>query len=211
MVPSKGELVFYKSTLSATFLIVFKNLWQLKSRNVDSGLSLFCYLLQSLIAQHVVFTGGTFREFPLVLCRCCSVLSVKKVWNDFGRFLFIWSYTNCKLLKSTMSFNLQIFYSLYRGALDCHGALKLIIRSALFWIFSILFMAWVRVCPHSWQPYRRWDSKIAEYIVFKSFESTWYLILAKEAICSLLSWSFTCTVKVNPHLGYLYLNKDIMG
>ena len=42
----------------------------------NSGLSLFCNLFQSLIAQNVteledlvaVFTGGTFREFPLVLC-----------------------------------------------------------------------------------------------------------------------------------------------
>ena len=50
LVPNKGELVFYKSTLSAMiFLIVFKNLRPLKPGNADSGLSLFCNLFQSPI------------------------------------------------------------------------------------------------------------------------------------------------------------------
>ena len=195
LVPNKGEFVFYKSILSAMiFLIVFKNLWPLKLGNADSALSLFYRLFQSLITLSVtelepcvaIFIGGTFREFSLALCRCCSVLSVKKVWNDFGEFLFIWSSTSCKLLRVAMSFNLKIFDSLYRGALDPHGRLKLIIQSALVWIFSMLFMTWVWVCPHSWQS---WDSKIAEYIVFKSFKSKWYLILAKR-IFPLLSLTF---------------------
>ena len=105
----------------------------------------------------------------------------------------MWSYTNFRLLRSTIHFNLKIFDSFYRGTLDSHGHLKLIIWSALFWIFSMLLITWVWACPHSWQPYRRWDSKIAEYIVFKSFESTWYLILAKS-LFSLLSLSFVVSM-----------------
>ena len=67
------------------------------------------------------------------------------------------------------------------------------IQSALFWIFSMLSMTWVWACPHSCQLYQRWNSKIAEYIVFKSFESTWYLILAKRLFV-LLSLSFIVSV-----------------
>ena len=196
LVPNEGEFVFY--ILSAMiFLIVFKNLWPLKLGNADSALSLFYRLFQSLMGWSVtelepcvaIFISGTFREFSLALCRYWSVLSVKKVWNDFGEFLFIWSSTSCKLLRVAMSFNLKIFDSLYRAALDSHGRLKLIIQSALVWISSVLFMTWVWVCPYSWQSYRRWDSKIAEYIVFKSFKSKWYLILGKR-IFPLLSLTF---------------------
>ena len=92
-----------------------------------------------------------------------------------------------------MSFNLKIFDCLYGGALDSHGPLKLITRSALFQIFSMLFMTWVWICHHSWQPHQRWNSNIAEYIVFKSFESTWYLILAKRPFALL---SLSCIVSM---------------
>ena len=92
-----------------------------------------------------------------------------------------------------MSFNLKMFDCLYGGALDSHGPLKLIIRSALFQIFSMLFMTWDWICQHSWQPHQRWNSNIAEYIVFKSFESTWYLILAKRPFALL---SLSCIVSM---------------
>ena len=55
--------------------------------------------------------------------------------------------------------------------------------------FSVLSMILVLVCPYSWQPYQRWDSKIVEYNALESFESTWYLILAKR-LFALLSLSF---------------------
>ena len=137
-------------------------------------------LLFSLVAR-----SGNFLSY------CVDVVPpwvFKNVWNDFGRFLFMWSYTNFRLLRSTIHFNLKIFDFFYRGTLDSHGHLRLIIWSALFWIFSMFLITWVWACPHSWQPYRRWDLKIAEYIVFKSFESTWYLILA-ERLFSMLSLS----------------------
>ena len=96
-----------------------------------------------------------------------------------------------------MPFNFKIFDSLNRGALDSHGPSILIIRSALFWIFSMLFMTWVWFYPNSWQLYRRWGSKIAEYIVFKNSELTWYLILAKRPF-ALLSLSFiVCICSLN--------------
>ena len=92
----------------------------------------------------------------------------------------------CELVRITMSFNLNIFNSLYSGELDSQVNY---LECFVLIFFSVLLMIWVWACPYSWQPYQGWDSKIVEYIVPKSFESTSYIILAKR-LFPLLSLSF---------------------
>ena len=129
------------------------------------------------------------REFPLVLCWCCFVFNVKNVWNDFGKFLFVWSYTNCELLRVGMSFNLTFFLFFVQRGTGFPWAFKVnYSKCFLLNYFSVIHDLGLGL-PHDWQPYWRWDSKITEYIVFKSFESTCYLILAKSPI-ALLRLSF---------------------
>ena len=108
--------------------------------------------------------------------------------------------TKLDCYKVAKSFTLKIFDFLYSGVLFSYGPLKLIIVNVLFGIFTVLSIIWVRICAYSWQPYRRWDPKMAEYYVFKSFVSTWDLILAKKVfallslnvIVSILKHVFVC-------------------
>ena len=115
LVLNKGEFVFFKSTLSTMIFLFSKTCDQLSQ--VMPIQSLFCRLFQSLIAHRLWLSWNHRFLFSLVvrsgnfLSYCFDVVPFQ-VWKRYEmilvNFLFIWSHTNCKLLRVTMSINWKI-------------------------------------------------------------------------------------------------------